>query len=240
MYGAKLRIGLMVPCVNSVMRPEFTKMAPQGIEVFETRMLMQGNSKVEQLSYMLKDLEKNVEALADVTDVFVYGCTSGSFIKGAKFDYELVENIHSLTKRNVVSAASSIVKALNALKARKIILATPYIEEVNQRQIDFFNEVGIKTVAVKGLNIAERGASGTLEPQAAYDLALSAYRLNPNADALVLSCTNFRTIEVIAKLEKELKMPVVSSNQAAFWEALRVAGVEARVSGYGQLFKVND
>ena len=46
MFGNKLRIALMVPCVNSVMRPELTQMAPEGVEIYETRMLMRGADKL--------------------------------------------------------------------------------------------------------------------------------------------------------------------------------------------------
>ena len=125
MFGNKLRIALMVPCVNSVMRPELTQMAPEGIEIYETRMLMRGADKLEQLAYMAKSLPDVVESVMDVGDVFAYGCTSGSFTKGYAFDQELAHTIQGQTGRPTVTAAGSLVKALNKLQAKRISRATP-------------------------------------------------------------------------------------------------------------------
>ena len=52
---------------------------------------------------------------------------------------------------------------------------------------------------------------------------------------MFLSCTNVRTLEVIEPLERELGRPVVTSNQAGLWHALRLVGVDAAIPGYGRL-----
>src|SRR6266481_6205985 len=64
-----------------------------------------------------------------------------------------------------------------------------------------------------------------------------AYRLAreadaPDADAVLLSGTGLPTIGVIEVLERDLGKPVVSSNQAALWRALRLAGVRESISGF--------
>jgi maleate isomerase len=46
-----------------------------------------------------------------------------------------------------------------------------------------------------------------------------------------------RSIGVIAALEEDLGLPVLTANQVAFWYALRLAGVGAQVDDYGQVFK---
>ena len=58
----------------------------------------------------------------------------------------------------------------------------------------------------------------------------------PEADAVFISCTNFRSLEVIESLEAELKKPVISSNTSALWKMLRMVGNGAVVPGAGQLF----
>jgi len=238
MYGKNLRIGLMVPCVNSVMRPELSLMAPEGVEVYETRMLMRGANKLEQLSFMLNSLNDNVEALCDVADVFAYGCTSGSFTKGYAFDKDLIERISTQSGRKAVSAASSIVSALQSLNAKRIVLATPYIDSVNQLQISFFKDVGIEVVAYKGLNLSKRGESGTHSSQSAYNLVHEIYQQNTFADAIVISCTNFRSVDILQQLESELQIPVISSNQAVMWAALRAGGIDTPIRGYGKLLEI--
>ena len=55
------------------------------------------------------------------------------------------------------------------------------------------------------------------------------------AEALLISGTGLPTAGIIQRLENELGKPVVTGQTAALWHALRVAGVDARVSGYGRL-----
>ena len=43
----------------------------------------------------------------------------------------------------------------------------------------------------------------------------------PDADGIFLSCTNTRQIEAIADIEKMLGKPVVNSNQAVLWGAVK-------------------
>ena len=57
------------------------------------------------------------------------------------------------------------------------------------------------------------------------------------ADALFISCTAIRAVEVIDRLEQALGKPVITANQAMFWQALRVAGCNAKIEGYGALLR---
>ena len=56
-----------------------------------------------------------------------------------------------------------------------------------------------------------------------------------DAQALVISCTDFATLPLIAELEQEIGKPVVTSNQATFWATLRAAGVDDRFEHFGTL-----
>jgi arylmalonate decarboxylase len=55
------------------------------------------------------------------------------------------------------------------------------------------------------------------------------------ADALLISGTGLPTAGIVQRLEDELGKPVITGQTAALWQALRVAGVDARVAGYGRL-----
>ncbi|MDX6330283.1 MAG: maleate isomerase, partial [Streptomycetaceae bacterium] len=55
------------------------------------------------------------------------------------------------------------------------------------------------------------------------------------AEGYFLSCTALRSAEIIEELEAELGKPVVTSNQAMVWHALRTGGVADPVPGYGRL-----
>ena len=57
------------------------------------------------------------------------------------------------------------------------------------------------------------------------------------AQAIVLSGTNLVTFPVIGEIEAATGLPVVSSNQALLWSALRKAGVTDDVA-LGRLFTI--
>ena len=59
----------------------------------------------------------------------------------------------------------------------------------------------------------------------------------PDADAVVLSGTGLPTIGVLEELERELRKPVISSNQASLWAALRLARITDAVADFGSLLR---
>ena len=89
-------------------------------------------------------------------------------------------------------------------------------------------------VADKAACLAGTDAYCTTPPRFWFDLALSLK--NDKAEAYFISCANIHSIDVIADLEKALLRPVVTSNQAALWCALRTLGLKDVVSGLGALF----
>ena len=58
-----------------------------------------------------------------------------------------------------------------------------------------------------------------------------------DADAVLISGTGLPTAGVLDGLEQELGKPVLSSNAASFWRALRLAGVRDPVPGFGRLLR---
>jgi len=71
----------------------------------------------------------------------------------------------------------------------------------------------------------------------AYRLAREVYNSNSGADGVFISCTNFRNIEIIENLERDLSKPVVTSIQATVWAALRKVGIHESIGGYGKLLR---
>ena len=53
----------------------------------------------------------------------------------------------------------------------------------------------------------------------------------------MLACTNWKTMDVIERLEKELGKPVLSTTQVSIWAALRALGRTEGVPGFGRLLR---
>ena len=57
----------------------------------------------------------------------------------------------------------------------------------------------------------------------------------PDADTLLVSCTGWRSLEVVEELEARTGKMVVTANQASIWCLLNKMGWDAQITGCGNL-----
>jgi maleate isomerase len=235
MYGWRGRIGLLVPSVNTVAEPEMNLIAPEGIAAFAARMR---NAKADHKDTLglIKHVERATDELASAhVDVVAFTCTAGSFIQGGKGEDELRKLIEKTAQVPSVTTSGAVVQALKRLEVKKLVIATPYPEEINRLEKTFFEEHGLEVLAIKGLGITDAFLIGCEMPDDTYRFVKSMD--DPSADAIFISCTNYRTFDIIELLEEDCKKPVVTSNQATFWAALRTIGCEESIPGFGTLLE---
>jgi maleate isomerase len=219
------------------MEPEFWRMAPEGVSVHTSRVRL-SEVTPEALRLMASEAVRAAEELATAdVNVIVYGCTSGSLLEGVEWEERLRREIRERAGVEAITTAQAVVEALRALGVRRVAVATPYIDEINSRERSFLERSGFSVVRIRGLGIVRNTDIGRQPPWVAYRLAKEVAReAGRSADGVFISCTNFRTIEVIELLEAELQLPVVSSNTASMWLALRTLGIRDRLS-YGRLLR---
>jgi len=73
------------------------------------------------------------------------------------------------------------------------------------------------------------------DPSVVVEFASRACR--PDADALLCSCTAWRSVEAVEEIERRIGKPVVSSNQASIWMTLRRLGHTESITGFGRLLR---
>ena len=78
---------------------------------------------------------------------------------------------------------------------------------------------------------------GKVLPDETYALAKEVARSAPDADGILISCGNLRSFEAIEALEKDTGLPVVTSNQAGLWQALRMVGIHDQLPNLGRLLR---
>ncbi|MCS7116940.1 MAG: aspartate/glutamate racemase family protein [Nitrososphaerota archaeon] len=233
MYGWRGRIGLLIPSSNTTMESEFWKVVPDGVSIHTARMRLI-EASAEALKEMAKEALKAAEDLATANvNLILYGCTTGSLIEGIRWEQELSESIRLRTGVKAITTAFAVIEALKALSIKNVAVATPYIEELNEKEKVFLEECGFKVVRMKGLNILKNTEIGMQPSWVSYKLARDVY--THDVDGIFISCTNFRTLDILEKLESDLNKPVVSSNSASIWLALKELGVREQIKGYGKL-----
>ncbi|MCJ0763691.1 aspartate/glutamate racemase family protein [Variovorax terrae] len=162
--------------------------------------------------------------------------TSISFYRGAAFTEELRQAMQQATGLPCTTMSHAIVEALRALGLRRVAVATSYIDELNDRLVDYLSGAGFEVTAIRGLSITGVQAVGDVPPQTLIELATSVYRENPAADGIFISCGGLLTLDVIPALEASLGVPAASSSPAGFWNVMKVAGLEPGADGFGRLF----
>lgn len=235
MYGWRGKIGVILPSLNNVMEPELNKMAPQGIAVYATRLLLQ-QGLPDDLERMAADTEHAADLLktADV-DGILYGCTSGSLVKGVGWDVEIVKRIEGRTGIPTTTTSTAVIEAFKELGVESVAVATPYIDPVNKIEKDFFEGHGVKVVNIEGLGYTKGEELHRESPETAYGFAKRVNRRE--ADCLFISCTDFATVEILNLLEEDLGKPVMSSNTASLWSILKKMGIRGRIDGYGEILR---
>jgi len=241
MNGWRGRLGIVVPCVNVTMEPEFNRLAAQvpGLSIHASRMHLVSTRETGLTQDALLKMEPlavdvAVPELAHAgVGVIVYGCTSGSFAGGAGWDKKIVERIQEKTRAKATTTTTAIVAALKSLKVRKVALGTPYDEKVTQLGKAFLEHEGFQVVNTIALDNVYQICDAP--PSAAYNLGRQVDVTT--ADCVFISCTQFPTLDALGPLEADLGKPVLSANLASFWHALQILQIKPRISGFGSLLQ---
>ena len=233
-YGTRARIGLMVPSGNAICEAELHAMLPPGVVALITRLELRGSSEAE-LSKMLDRLEEAAGLLADARPGLIgFHCTAVSTFAPERAG-EIPARMTRATGLPAVTTADAILAALEALGAKRILLVTPYIAAVHEREIAFLAAHGCAVVGGGMMGINTNAEMAQIPPEAIAAQARGAARAAPGADACFISCTAIRSAGVIEALETEIGMPVITSNQVMAWRVLRRLGLQDQPKGFGRL-----
>ena len=239
LQGRRVKMGVIIPTVNTVTEPEFNTMKPPGVTVHITRMPIHFNPEVDGFKGLMEDLDIRLNEFVQFeADIVAYNCTVGSMACPPEM---LIHKLESVVKVPGVATASSVIQALKSLKAENISLATPYSDAVNQHEKEFLERNGIKVHKMAGMafNVAEPELGrkfAEVPEEVIFEHALSVD--HSDAQALFLSCANFPTAPLVQELEMQLGKPVITSNTATFWAGLRKAGITDIIEGFGSLFSI--
>lgn len=237
----RARFGILVPFTNTNLEPDMALLRPEGVSLHFARMGGYDQDEIPDADQMhglgAADLDEPLTLLQGVRpDVILYGCTSATLTHGPAFDRELAARIATESGAATVTAAGALVHALKTLGAGRIGFASPYVAAINDMAVGFLAESGVETVARSEVSdVLDNYGQGNLDPQDVFELGLAAD--HPKAEAIVLSCTDMRSVEIIDRLEAAVGKPVISSNQAMVFQACELGGIGEPMPGYGQLLQ---
>ena len=231
----RAKLGFVLLATEQTVHEDMIRICPDGVGVHFTRVPIPDNITNETLAAVGPELTKaSALLLPDGTlDVVSYACTSGSLVLGQ----EKVEALLRAGNPNAQpsSIIAAVIRALEAIGAKRLVVATPYLDEINTAERDYLVQRGFEVLDIQGLNLAKDSDMVRVAPQFLADMAAGLDR--PEADAIFISCGALRSVDIIDDLEARTGKPVITSNQALAWDALRLAGINDRIEGFGRLLR---
>jgi maleate isomerase len=229
----RAKLGLIVPSWNTVMEFECARMAPAGVSLHVARIPHTADTEAN-LVEMAHRFPEVAELLAHArVDAVCFGCTASGFIQeGAGADAAMARAVEARIGIPTVTTSQAIAEALQRHGAHRVAVASPYEPWLNERLRRYLKAAGFTVVGMAGFGTQEHARCSVADT-----LALAESVVTDDADALVISCTNFRTLEIVDRLEERLGRPVVTSNQASMWRLLGLAGIPDAIPGAGRLLR---
>jgi maleate isomerase len=230
-------LGFIILSMDLVMEDNIYRLSPEGVGPSVTRLKTHNDCNVANLAAQIDGMAEAASILQPQArpDVICYACTSGSIVIGE--DRVRSEISRGAPWAKPTTLVTGVINALHRLDAHKIVVATPYLDEINTMEAVFLREKGFDVLDIQGLNVEDCEAMGRIKASYIRDFALDMDR--PDADAIFVSCGGIRTLDVLQEIEDTAGKPVICSNQAMMWDCLRRAGINDRIEGYGRLFHLD-
>lgn len=238
MLGWRARIGQMRPATAIEGAEEWRTVAPVGVAFADARTIVPTVDDAGLKVMMSQVLEASRQLATAKVDLIVQCGAPGTFLRGVGHDEEVCSQIEEATGIPAITMMAAQMDALKALGATSIAIATVYSDEVNAKMGEYMEALGFKVASMVGLQIHDPYDASRHDADSAYALGKEAFKKAGSADAILISCGTYRTFEILPWLEMDMGVPVVSSNQATLWRALRAVGLKDQIPNLGKLWSV--
>lgn len=235
MYGWRARIGHVAPSRGDTLVYEFYKMFPDGFMILNT------TGTVRQL--VDDDFEKQLQRIEEaVQDLVDNNCDAIIFSGSPLFtrlpfgaDRRMGAQLSEKFGVPVAAGLTAEVEALKAMQLEKLVVGTPYEDEINQRLKRYLEASGFQVLQIAGYGVRKNAQLTDLPVHASYRIAKRLYAKGREADGVFIACPRWPTITDVALLEEEIGKPVITSSLACIWYALKLIDIKEDVKGFGRL-----
>lgn len=229
----RAKIGYVLLATEQTIQDDAMKLRPEGVGIHFARAAIADSITNETLAAQADLLADCASTLLPdgSLDVVCYGCTSGSLVIGEERVFAELQK--GAPKAKATSLITGVIRALRAVGAKRIVIGTPYLDEVNTTEKTYLEQAGFDVLDIQGLNLEKDSDMVRVTPEFLAEFALSLD--HADADAIFISCGALRTLDVIGDIETRAGKPAICSNQAMIWDTLRLAGIDDHFEGYGQL-----
>jgi len=216
------RVGLLVPSSNTVMEVDLYRNLPESITVHPARMYLEETTPEGERKMISAEVPRGAALLKTLhPNLVVFGCTSAGALYGPDFPRELNRRIGRIVGCPVLDILSPVAEELDRVQAKKLAVLTPYSADLNQAIRTSLEGLGFEVLSIRGMGIRVNFDLAAPTPQEIVTFARKS-RVSEEAEALFISCTNFRAMEALPSLRRHFSIPIVTSNQAIVEKIKRI------------------
>lgn len=168
-------------------------------------------------------------------DTIYWACTSGSFILGRDHALAQVAAVERETGTPSGSTSLAFADALRRLGLKRVSVLATYPEPASRAFAAFLGEYGVELLHLEWLD-AQSGWAASVMPREKVIAGAKAAAV-AGAEALLVPDTAMPTLHIAQALEEATGLPVLTANQVTLWDAMRLAGGNIPVRGFGSAFE---
>jgi len=232
--GTQATIGLIALQSDETVEHDMRRILPlDGVACYVSRV----PSGTEVTPDTLAEMEDHLTGAARLFplpvafDVVGYGCTSGTSVIGADVVAGMVRK--GCKTKEVTDPLTALIAACRHLDLSRIAVLSPYVEQVSKTLIGALGRAGVAVPVFGSFQEEREDRAARIAPESLIAAAETLAKQG-GIEAIFLSCTNVRSLDVIGEIEARTGLPVLSSNQVMGWHMARLAGV-APLGRFGRL-----
>jgi maleate isomerase len=239
--GFRLKLGVVSPTTNTVVQPEFDALRPRGVTNQMTRVVIPDTpvGTEQEFANMMSTVRNSIEAAVDsvmacLPSAVVMGMSAETFWEGTLDPNGLQAHLEARAGVKVILGAQACQQAIQRYGGiRRISLITPYMPSGDAQVRRTFTDSGYEVINLLGLK-CNSPLLMAHEPSERLRRAVREVD-DPSVELIMQVGTNLAFAKVAAEAEQWLGKPVLAVNTCTYWHALRTAGIDDKIEGFGSL-----
>jgi maleate cis-trans isomerase len=227
-------IGQISPTLRSGNVEEFIRLLPEGVGVMTAHLNISRGTE-DEFKGQLDAYEEKIRELAPRQPDVIFPTGAPPFmVHGYKGEAKIIGGWQKKYKVPICTSGQFQVHALKTLGIKSIVGASYFAGKINDVFARYFTDAGFKVKAMDGMDVPFDEVQN-ISSRLVYAHIKKSFLKNKGADAIYMLGSGWRTLDIVAMLERDCGVPVIHPVCAKVWEVQKRLTIRQPLQGYGML-----